>query len=171
MTDTSREAVKMLAEQHDGSDPINADGLRDWHRNTAATLRALVDERDAAIAARDEAIRMMGGASRQAGSWQGISEGKDLVIKQLEAERDYWIQNSTTAWDTCEQRRLQAAQASLERDALDAERDRLLEALETVLSWAEPVAGDNRDKEAAANEEASIALARAAIAKATGGDQ
>jgi hypothetical protein len=44
----------------------------------------------------------------------------------------------------------------------------LLAALETVLSWAEPVAGDNRDKEAAANEEASIALARAAIAKAEG---
>jgi hypothetical protein len=46
--DTSREAVEMLAEQHDGSDPTNADGLRDWHRDTAATLRALLAERDAA---------------------------------------------------------------------------------------------------------------------------
>jgi hypothetical protein len=47
----------------------------------------------------------------------------------------------------------------------------LLEALEAVLYWAE-IAGDTTDKEAlAANEEASIALARAAIAKAEGGDQ
>jgi hypothetical protein len=44
----------------------------------------------------------------------------------------------------------------------------LLEALEAVLYWAELIAGDTTDKEAAANEEASIALARAAITKATG---
>jgi hypothetical protein len=78
--DTSSATVRLLAAQ--------AIGLFDLHQEIAATLRALVDERDAAIAACDEAIRMMGDASRQAGSWQGISEGKDIVIRQLEAERD-----------------------------------------------------------------------------------
>jgi hypothetical protein len=120
MTDTSREAVEMRAQQHDGTSAIMPGVLGAWCRETADLLRALLAERDAAIAARDEAIRMMGEASRQAGSWQGISEGKDLAIKQLEADRDYWMQNSATAWDTCEQRRLEAAQASLERDALRA---------------------------------------------------
>jgi hypothetical protein len=47
----------------------------------------------------------------------------------------------------------------------------LLEALEAVLYWAELIAGDTTDKEAAANEEASIALARAAIAKVKGDEQ
>jgi hypothetical protein len=41
-----------------------------------------------AIKARNEAIRLMGEASLKAGSWQGIAEGKDIVIRQLEAERD-----------------------------------------------------------------------------------
>jgi hypothetical protein len=76
--DTSREAVEMRAQQHDGTSAIVPGLLGAWCRETADLLRALVDE------------------------------------------RDYWMQNSATAWDTCEQRRLQAAQASLERDALRA---------------------------------------------------
>jgi hypothetical protein len=76
--DTSREAVvrlrKLVAMCGDDAD--------------IGTLRALLAERDAAIAARDEAIRMMSDASRQAGAWQGISEGKDIALRQLEAERD-----------------------------------------------------------------------------------
>ncbi len=58
-----------------------------------------------------------------------------------------------------------------ENARLIAAAPELLEALEAVLYWAELIAGDTTDKEAAANEEASIALARAAIAKARGGDQ
>ena len=80
--DTSRVAVQTLASH--------------WHGEYICDLlNALVDERDAllvdiefAIFSRDEAIRMMGEASRQAGSWQGISEGKNIVVRQLEAERD-----------------------------------------------------------------------------------
>ena len=41
-------------------------------------------ERDEAIAERDRLRE----ALRQAGSWRGIAEGKDIVIRQLEAERD-----------------------------------------------------------------------------------
>jgi hypothetical protein len=55
-------------------------------------------ERDRAVEARTEAIKVMADMSRQAGSWQGIAEGKDIVIRQLEAERDrlrealrYWL--------------------------------------------------------------------------------
>lgn len=54
----------------------------------AATLRALAQERDALERVRDEAITRMGEAARNAGSWQGIAEGKDIVIRQIEAERD-----------------------------------------------------------------------------------
>lgn len=60
-------------------------------RAAAATLRALVRERDEARAARSAAIREMCEQARAAGSWQGIADGKDIIIKQLEAERD-------TAW-------------------------------------------------------------------------
>ncbi len=86
--DTSREAVEMRAQQHDGTSAIVPGLLRAWYRETADLLRALVDERDAAIAARNEAIRQLGAAARKAGSWQGISEGKDIATRQLEAERD-----------------------------------------------------------------------------------
>lgn len=44
----------------------------------------------------------------------------------------------------------------------------LLEALARLLKWVEPIAGDNRDKAAEAEEIASVEQARAAIAKATG---
>jgi hypothetical protein len=85
--DTSAETQGRLVHEHDGV--RSTLGMRPYeHGDTAATLRALLAERDAAIAARDEAIRRMGEASRQAGSWQGIAEGKDIVIRQLEAERD-----------------------------------------------------------------------------------
>jgi hypothetical protein len=47
------------------------------------TLRA---ERDAAFDVRDEAIRLMAQASREAGSWRGIAEAKDDIIRNLERE-------------------------------------------------------------------------------------
>lgn len=68
------------------------ESVRDAMRNSlvhiSALLRALLAERDAALTARDDAIRRMSDASREAGSWRGISDGKDVVIKQVEAERD-----------------------------------------------------------------------------------
>ncbi len=124
--DTSREAVELRAQQHDGTSAIFPGFLGAWCRETADLLRALVDE------------------------------------------RDYWMQNSATAWDTCEQRRLQAAQASLERDAL-------MEALHSVYAF---INREYHDPEAAAEGEYVTREARpiwakicAAIAKAKGGDQ
>lgn len=50
--DTSAEAVAVMATQHDNTarhDPRCPLELKDWHRETAATLRALVAERDALV--------------------------------------------------------------------------------------------------------------------------
>jgi hypothetical protein len=44
--DTSREAVELRAQQHDGTSAIVPGLLRAWYRETADLLRALVDERD-----------------------------------------------------------------------------------------------------------------------------
>jgi hypothetical protein len=38
--------------------------------------------------ARNLAIKEVADMARQAGSWRGIAEGKDIVIQQLEAERE-----------------------------------------------------------------------------------
>lgn len=66
-------------------------------------------------------------------------------------------------------------QARMTADAERAETKRradaypaLLEALVRLMKWAEPIAGDNRDKVAEAEEIASVEQARAAIAKAEG---
>jgi hypothetical protein len=45
--DTSRAAVELRAQQHDGTSAIFPGRLRAWYRETADLLRALVDERDA----------------------------------------------------------------------------------------------------------------------------
>lgn len=76
--DTSEAAVETAAEMLDAYD----------FDVTAALLRALLAERDAALTARDDAIRRMADAARDAGRWRGISEGNDVVIKHLRAERD-----------------------------------------------------------------------------------
>ena len=52
------------------------------------SLGTVAIERDRAFDARNLALKEMSAAARQAGSWQGIAEGKDVVIRQLEAERD-----------------------------------------------------------------------------------
>jgi hypothetical protein len=54
----------------------------------ADEIERLRAERDEAISGRDTAIRYLAARAREAGSWQGIAEGKDIVIRQLEAERD-----------------------------------------------------------------------------------
>lgn len=54
----------------------------------ADEIERLRAERDEAISGRDTAIRYLVAHAREAGSWQGIAEGKDIVIRQLEAERD-----------------------------------------------------------------------------------
>lgn len=46
----------------------------------------LLAERDAAVEARAFAVREMADMARQAGSWQGVAEGKDAIIRELEAE-------------------------------------------------------------------------------------
>lgn len=45
-------------------------------------------QRDRAVEARNLAIKEVADMARQAGSWRGIAEGKDIVIQQLEAERE-----------------------------------------------------------------------------------
>jgi hypothetical protein len=55
-----------------------------------------------AIKARDMAIREMADRARESGSWQGIAEGKDIVIRGLEAERQRLraaLQSAITAMD------------------------------------------------------------------------
>jgi len=88
MTDTTREAVERLAGDLIWREPFSAEEV-------AATLRALLDERDAlgkraeqaereiaaAVKARAEAIRLMAEASREAGFLRGKCDG-------LEIERD-----------------------------------------------------------------------------------
>jgi hypothetical protein len=77
------------------------DAADEIERLRAAESVALLDarrfhrERDKAEALRDLArevcnlaIKEMADMARQAGSWRGIAEGKDIVIRQLEAERD-----------------------------------------------------------------------------------
>jgi hypothetical protein len=96
--------------------------MRPYERgDTAAAIRALWAERDAAIAARDEAIRMMGEASRQAGSWQGISEGKDIALRQLEAERDAAVHMSRNLAHALGEARVEVAalQTKLRAASLD----------------------------------------------------
>jgi hypothetical protein len=81
----------------------------------AAKLRALLAERDAAFRIRDDAIKMMGDASREAGSWRGISEGKNIIIRRLEAERDAARADIATAF-------ARGAEAMRERAADKARR-------------------------------------------------
>lgn len=57
---------------------------------TAATLEQAADEIERLRAERDEAkkvrsvaIKEMAAMARDAGSWRGVSEGKDIVINQL----------------------------------------------------------------------------------------
>jgi hypothetical protein len=49
---------------------------------------ALLTERDEATKACRLALKEVSDTARDAGSWQGLAEGKDVVIRQLEAERD-----------------------------------------------------------------------------------
>jgi hypothetical protein len=72
----------------------------DQARKRQEQVRNLEAERDRAVEARTEAIKIMSEMSRQAGSWQGIAEGKSIVIRQLEAERDRLreAQEPTTMW-------------------------------------------------------------------------
>jgi len=94
-TDTSAERAeveRLLADLDWWNDTANPD---EPPVVAAAKLRALLAraekaeaERDRAVEARTEAIKIMADMSRQAGSWQGIAEGKDVVIRQLEAEQD-----------------------------------------------------------------------------------
>lgn len=51
-----------------------------------ALQRGIDRARDRATVA--AAIKEMAEMARQAGSWQGIAEGKDIIIRQLEADRD-----------------------------------------------------------------------------------
>lgn len=46
------------------------------------------DELAEAHRTKHAAIREMVEMARRAGSWQGIAEGKDIIIRQLEDERD-----------------------------------------------------------------------------------
>ena len=87
----------------------------------AAEIERLRAELDKANEARSEAIRIMADMARQAGSWQGVAEGKDIVIRQIEAERDEATQRGD---DWCDQ-----------AQKLRAERDRLRAGLLRVLQY------------------------------------
>ena len=69
----------VLAFGHDLSDLLLA---------AADEIERLRAERDQAKEVRSVAIREMAAMARDAGGWRGLSEGKDIVIRQLEAERD-----------------------------------------------------------------------------------
>lgn len=102
--DTSAEAVERLAAECDAQAAMlvraaaalagDARGVavataaRQTAEDTAATLRALLARAERAEAARTEAIREMADMARQAGSWRGIAEGKDAILRDLERERD-----------------------------------------------------------------------------------
>jgi hypothetical protein len=51
-------------------------------------LLAAADEIERMREARNLAIKEVADMARQAGSWRGTAEGKDIVIQQLEAERE-----------------------------------------------------------------------------------
>jgi hypothetical protein len=62
MTDTSRKAVEMRAQQHDGTSAIIPGVVGAWCRETADLLRALVDERDEArqhVESERDIVRML----------------------------------------------------------------------------------------------------------------
>lgn len=52
-------------------------------REAAAEIERLRAERDQAKKVRSVAIKEMAAMARDAGSWRGVSEGKDIVINQL----------------------------------------------------------------------------------------
>jgi chromosome segregation ATPase len=94
--DTSADAIECMARfyEDEGKHMEVANAVGDattaeyaaMCRTTAATLRALLARVEAAEAARTEAIRQMASMARQAGSWQGIAEGKDAIIRELETD-------------------------------------------------------------------------------------
>lgn len=55
--------------------------------NETKEVEALQRDLANAREARTVAIQIMSDMSRQAGSWQGIAEGKDIIIRQLETDR------------------------------------------------------------------------------------
>lgn len=84
---------------------------------------------------------------------------KPVAFFRGECEGDTWFY----AWTT----QCASAQAPLYDqsaiDALRADIERLRAALHRLLGWAEEIAGDNCDPEAAAEEIASVELARSAM--------
>ena len=81
-----------------------------------------------------------------------------------------WHAEKYVAWDGPEpgDRELIAECETIEFAKLIAAAPDLLEALEDLLKWVEPIAGDNRDVTAERIELATVAAARAAISKARG---
>jgi hypothetical protein len=69
---------------------LRSDGALAGHYDAPAIQREAADEierlraeRDQAKKVRSVAIKEMAAMARDAGSWRGVSEGKDIVINQL----------------------------------------------------------------------------------------
>ena len=112
---TKREDVERLAH---GSENYNGDWLVDHSIEIAATLRALLDERDAAVV--------------RAERWDTEAAAARVIIPRLETERD-------DARMCAESEAQIADEFNAERDAALAEVARLREALERIANqeWVE----------------------------------
>lgn len=124
--DTSAETVERVAGVLENEAAhMNRQASIDAMHRLAATLRALARERDEAREARTVAIQQMCEHARAAGSWQGMAEGKDIVIRQLEAE----VANLR---ECNAELQMSAGAADLAMQRVTAERDRMREALQRI---------------------------------------
>ena len=125
--DTSADAVERLAEALTYWEVMDCtrEEAAELQDIITATLRALARERDKAREARTVAIQQMCEHARAAGSWQGMAEGKDIVIRQLEAE--------VASLRECNaELQMSAGAADLAMRRVTAERDRMREALQRI---------------------------------------
>ncbi|WP_368416647.1 hypothetical protein [Falsiroseomonas sp.] len=149
-TDTSAAAVERLAAFHAlSADRYCADeesGLRACAVMTAATLRALLTERDA--------------ARRQGERWDTEAAASKAVIERLRAEREEAIDQRNAADFVLALSIEQSNRHSVERDEARAEVERLRTALRDLLADAQNtnhICGD---------ADCPVALARAALTEA-----
>lgn len=121
-TDTSAEAVERLAAQHVGTADMDPTGGRaHWHRDTAATLIALLRERDELAADIAAALRTITAETEARARAEAVIAGEDRI--------------SDSEMMALLRRRVRHVEA--ERDAARAEAARLMEALKPFAAAAD----------------------------------